>query len=278
MRGRVPIHVYATEHDISRFVCNHIAVGLNAPIVPSTELKPGVAVAYGVLRGTGTIFTRCRGIGQNFYQLDHGYWNRTSWKDNKLGFFRVSKNSTTASSVLTDPYYRDIPLTGRFEESLKWHGLKLRPFNSGGRNIIVVQLSPGFIDNHPYEKVNAQQWEQDVQERIKRYTDRPVILKNKSNGKLANLLPNAYAVVCFSSNATVEATIHGVPVVCLGHNGVDELSFKLEDIDDISKIISARDWEARRHEVLRRLAEFQFTLSELQTAGPWKAMGVFDER
>tara|TARA_Y100000748_G_C15492420_1_gene486987 strand:+ start:866 stop:1678 length:813 start_codon:yes stop_codon:yes gene_type:complete len=145
----------------------------------------------------------------------------------------------------------------RFEK----FGMKVRAPNFKGKNVLVCPSSAGI---HNY--LDRPNWTQEIVEQIKRYTDRPIKIREKPRGRgtsgpseakvpLSEDLKDAWCLVTSCSIAAVEAQCMGIPVIC------DEKSFAKEvggqELADIENpfFVGCEDW-------LYSLAYQQFTPEE----------------
>lgn len=245
------LKIYVTDHHHSQVVCAAIAQGSGGKIVPSIRLQDGPACVYGVLRGCGEIIRECFWLGRDFYHVDHGYMNRGHYH----GYYRISKNDLQWHNSRT-PFNGD---SKRFESL----GITLKPWRKDGRKIVVCPMAVAL--GRVYG-IDTRSWLETVIEDLKRYTRRPVIIKPKdSDISLLETLQDAWALVCFSSNAAVDALIQGVPVFVLGPSAVRGISYStLESIED--PLMNDRlQW-------FYNLANNQWTLEEIRSGLPWQAL------
>jgi hypothetical protein len=134
--------------------------------------------------------------GTDFFYIDHAYFNR-GWDRKNFRLVRGSIHRTNCTRGLPD--------------RLERFNVKLKPYRNDGRSIVV--LRPGeYIEKayarHAGIKVGIADA---MAQEVRRYTDRPIVVKNKS-GDLIESLKDAWAVVCPFSVAGVYAAVHGVPV------------------------------------------------------------------
>lgn len=248
--------VYLTDHNLNKIVSAAAVKGSGGQAVPANTLLDGPAICYGILRGCGDIIRRAHNIGHPYFHIDHGYLKRVNWNDSTSysGHFRVSKNGLCLRTQKLNPD------TTRFKNL----NIDLKPYNPNGRNIIVCGLTENFAKNHPYLKLNAKEWEEDVVKYLSSITDRPIIIKNKDGTPLD--FRDAYLVVVHSSNAAIEALINGIGVLVLG----DSICWRINDIDN------KEEWEDIRYGILCNAANNQFTLEELTKPETWELLGVHD--
>jgi len=120
--------------------------------------------------------------------------------------------------------------------------------------------------------------------RVGKYTNRPLIYRPKPSWKeavslsgarfsrppelLAHLLPDAWALVTFGSNAAVEALTAGVPVIVTGDGIARPLArTQEENIDDL--FIPS---DAVRRQWLADMAYCQFNVQEMESGLAWKIL------
>lgn len=229
------MNVYATNHVHSRVVCNAFAKGSNGKIVSPGPLLEGPAMVYGILRGCGEIVKQCEWVNRDYTYVDHGYFKRGYYD----GYFRVCRNGLQAK--ICDDFPPD-----RWEDL----GVGLRPWNRTGRHILVCPIS-NYLGR--FLGIDAEKWTETVVKEISRHTDRPIVVKHKDGNPLP--LKDAWCLVTYTSNASVDAIISGVPVVVLGDHPAKELSWSWEDIE-------SPKWP-EREPWCWNLAHHQFTLKEI---------------
>ena len=189
---------------------------------------------------------------QQFWFTDTPYFGR--FDNNNLKpdnhYWRICKNKIHV------PFIKDCK-SDRFEK----FGMKVKAPNFKGKYILVCPSSPNIN-----EYLGKPNWTQETVEQIKRYTDRPIKVREKPRGRgtsgpseaivpLSEDLKDAWVCVTSCSISAVEAQCMGIPTVC------DEKSFaepvsanQLNDIED-PYFVGAEDW-------LYSLAYQQFTPEE----------------
>ena len=189
---------------------------------------------------------------QQFWFTDTPYFGR--FDNNNLKpdnhYWRICKNAIHVQ------YIKGCK-SDRFEK----FGLKIKAPNFKGKYILVCPSSAGI---HNY--LDKPNWTQEIIEQIKRYTDRPIKVREKPRGRgtsgpseakvpLAEDLKDAWVCVTSCSISAVEAQCMGVPTIC------DEKSFALpvsaNHLNDIENpfFVGAEEW-------LYSLAYQQFTPEE----------------
>lgn len=145
-------------------------------------------VIMGNLQGCDDIQKSCLKEKIPYIYIDHGYFRRGYDK----GFFRVCVNN----------YH-----TTDFRPSGRQYSGKIRDWRRSGKTIVLLP---------PAEKVKeiygCHNWQTEAINKLKKHTDRRIIVKPKGEGNLPELLQSAHAVVSYGSVADVESAMLGVPV------------------------------------------------------------------
>ena len=187
-----------------------------------------------------------------FWFTDTPYFGR--FDNNNLKpdnhYWRICKNKIHV------PYIKGCK-SDRFEK----FGMKIKAPNFKGKYILVCPSSPNIN-----EYLGQPNWTQETVEQIKRYSDRPIKVREKPRGRgtsgpseakvpLSEDLKDAWVCVTSCSISAVEAQCMGVPTIC------DEKSFALpvsaNHLNDIENpfFVGAEEW-------LYSLAYQQFTPEE----------------
>ena len=142
----------------------------------------------------------------------------------------------------------------RFEQL----NIKVQEWKKGDK-ILVIPLS---IPLATYLGIDAQVWLDYTIGRLKRTTDREIVVKGKDGSSLIPYLDNCHAIVTHSSNAAVDGVIAGVPAFSTFDSGVSPVA--LSDLSKIEDPIypDRRQW-------LYSLAYQQFTLEEFSNGTAW---------
>jgi hypothetical protein len=150
------------------------------------------------------IIDRWRACGRTWVYWDRGYCRRVFATDlppgANGGMYRWHIGSFQMQAI------RDLP-------DDRWLACKtdVWPWSKQGSHIVVAEPSP------PYEVFhNIKGWTARTIAEIKRYTDRPIVVRDKEmqrfGRKLHEDLKGAHCLVTHGSNAAVEAVIMGCPV------------------------------------------------------------------
>ena len=189
-----------------------------------------------------------------FWFTDTPYFGRFDNNNLKSDnhYWRICKNKIHV------PYIKGCK-SDRFEK----FGMKIKAPNFRGKYILVCPSSAGI-----HEYLGQPNWTQETVEQIKRYSDRPIKVREKPRGRgtsgpseakvpLSEDLKDAWVCVTSCSISAVEAQCMGVPTIC------DEKSFALpvsaNHLNDIENpfFVGAEEW-------LYSLAYQQFTPEEFE--------------
>jgi hypothetical protein len=225
-------------------------------------------VLFGILRGTHLIYKWAEENKIDFYYMDRPYWGETR---NSPYYIKIVKNNHLKNWQENRP-------DDRFKKSFPW---PINSWKKHGKNIIVCPPS-----NAMKEFFGVQDWLDKTLTTLKANTDRPIIVKNKgynpiigrdANGGYIvagkdNTPPSgpidwndAYAVVTYNSNISLEATTRGIPCFTDAHNACAPISET-----DFSKIETPK--YAEREPLYYSMAYGQFTAKEISNGYAWKVL------
>lgn len=245
---------------------------LKVGIITSAEkeyISNSTSIVWGILRGSEYILKQCMLNDEDFYYIDHAYFNSGH---NKLDpCYRITKNAFQARNIIK-----------RDDKRLNLFNIKMNDWKKDGEHILVCPPTEASMDFF-----NVKNWLYDTINNIKKYTNRPIIIRKKPteiqiqkiNGfnyplknenkqhiampTLDEHLNNCHALVTYNSNVAVEAIMKGIPAF------VDNVScaYTLGNVDlqNINKPIYAE-----REEWIKHLSYSQFYLSELCNPEIWK--------
>ena len=168
-----------------------------------------------VLRGIlkHKIMKRCWDDGRDFYYVDTGYFGNEATSSNPHGWkhwHRIVKNNIQHGEIIQRPADRWSIFNKTFT-----------PWKTDGRKILVAKP-----DEKPckFYGIDLEQWTRDTVDTIKRYTDRPVLVRDRAAKRIdrtvGDTLKNAladdvFALVTFNSVAATEAIMQGIPAFTL---------------------------------------------------------------
>lgn len=239
--------VYNTPGGPWTRIAPSLAKGIGCPLVSTTDgLQPNtVGFFWGLLRGSPDLIKKSIQSFQPWYYLDHGYFNRGHYH----GHYRVTYCDFQQRQLIERP-----------SDRWKKLGVSLMPWRSG-RKIIVCPPS-----EHVQRIFGLQKWEQTTLDTLRMHTDRPIVIRRKTDpGPFAESLNDAHCLVTSSSIAAVESVLSGVPVFIEAISAAEPVG-----LTDLTKIEAPvyPDREPWAHS----LAYGQFTRDEMRTGLLWQVM------
>ena len=222
--------------------------------------KARAIIFSGILRGNAHLFEMARKRNVDFYYIDHAYFNNGY---NGPCWMRITKNGFVQNAI--------IPSADKERFASNFH-LELEDYNFKNKQDIVI-LPPSNVVARVFDKIA---WEENVIKEIRKYTDRPIVVRRKPGDTIDNLLINpqkirnkpkyeksleevfrdAYCVVAYNSSAALDALRMGVPVICDKFCPVFPLTHSLNQIEDLK--------EKERMPLFQSLAHGQYTIGEAQ--------------
>ena len=193
---------------------NSFAIGSGGRIINSDDFNYDDSEDPIVLRGIlkHKIMKRCWFEGRDFYFMDTGYMGNQRGPLNPMGWkfwHRIVKNDLQHDQVIHRP-----------PDRFKKLAIPVHRWKKGGRKILIAKP-----DEKPMKFYNLEleQWLEETIATIKKYTDRPIKIREKprkfgtSGPAVADVpleqdLQNAWACVTSCSISAVSAALEGVPV------------------------------------------------------------------
>jgi len=241
----------------AKYGCELFSNGSNGKIVTVDEALSDLSL---LLCWAGShkevLYQHCIENNRKFYNLDTGYFDNIKRKE----IIRISINNFQDQS----------PIIDRPDDRLKSLSLEIQDFVRGATIVIVP----------PDEKILKSfklpdNWVEKTQEEIKKYSDRPIKIRNRPDSRNTRLLSDTFTdfirndthvVVGYSSNALVEAVLSGIPVIALGHSATTSLmNYEISDLENIPNID-----QGKRYSWLKHLSYRQFSHSELENGIAWE--------
>ena len=212
------------------------------------------------------IMQKCLADGKDFYYVDSGYVGNNISKLNRMGnklYHRIVRNDLQHKTIVPRPADRWQAL-----------GIQLQPRKFGKKIIVAAP------DEKPcrYYGIDQQQWVEQTVAEIKKYTDRPVEVRQRApkridrvaTAPLHQVLANdVHALVTFNSIAAVESILAGVPAFVLAptHVAAPVANTSLDSIED--PVWADRDLiDAWCHS----MAYGQYHVTELQNGKAFRMM------
>jgi hypothetical protein len=194
---------------------NMFAKGCNTIPVSTDDFEYTSSTDPIVLRGIlkHKIMKQCWKDGRDFYYIDTGYFGneRTAINPNGWKYWhRIVKNNLQHSEIIPRP-------DDRWQQFNK----KFAPWKRDGRKILIA--AP---DEKPckFYGTTQQEWVQSTVEKIKQYTDRPIIVRERAAKRIDRIATDTlhtaldndvFALVTFNSVAAIESVFHGIPAFTL---------------------------------------------------------------
>lgn len=218
-----------------------------------------------VIRGLGRqkAIKDCMDKNRDFYYIDTGYFGN----DKRKNYHRITKNALqNLGPVVHRPRDR--------LAKIGWEAKKFRP----GRNILLVTPSNKVMT---FFNIDVQQWIEETKETIKKFTDRPIIVREKQprsvrihDDTIEMALDNdVHCLVTFNSIAATESLLYGKPAFTLGPNSAQLLCHSdLSKIENpyIPTLEEVEEWAAH-------LSYCQYTPEEIANGFAWKILNEENE-
>lgn len=237
----------------SKAVLDAFAAGAPGAVVraDAVVLDPGAVAFYGVV-GLEHLLRLAWTERRDFYYGDNAFFDVARQR-----FFRFARGAMQLHRLAPPDHDRARALD-----------LKVKPWQAGGRHIVVVEQSDHFL------KLSGAggAWMARTVATLQQHTDRPLKLrpwrrdKDKAAKTLHADLKGAWALVTHMSAAANEALLAGVPVFVSGKCAALPLaSGELDRIESPARPDGREDWAAG-------LAGMQWTVEELRAGMAWRAL------
>jgi hypothetical protein len=200
----------------------------------------------------------CEKNSLKFYNLDSGYFGNKKRKT----IFRLSVNNFQNVDTIID------------RPSDRWERLQIAQYSfKQGSAIVVVPPDRKIVNTLGLG--SEDQWIDETIFKIKSFTDRAIKIRKRPEPRADRIVSNTFkdfikddtfCVIGYSSNALVEAAMHDIPVIALGHSATKSLyDYQLADIEKIKPayLSDKQAW-------LNHLAYSQFTREELLSGVAWQ--------
>lgn len=223
------------------------------------------------------LIKKCWETGRIFYFMDTGYFANYSTKSNPKAvkrWHRIVKNNVQHLNDIEDrPADRWEILQTEFPK-LKWPGWK-----KNGKSILIVTPSEKPCK---FYGINIDEWLKETIDTLKKYTDRPIIVRTKAKLRKERALrntiydqldtDNVFALVTYNSIAATEAVAYGIPSFALAPNAASHVCS-----NDLSKIETpyypdpdfVRKWSCY-------LSYGQFNNEELANGNAWRLLREYN--
>jgi hypothetical protein len=202
----------------------------------------------------------CKKYNLKFYNLDSGYFGNKKRKT----IFRLSVNN-----------FQNIdPIIDRPADRWEQLGIEQHSFKQGS-SIVIVPPDRKIVN--ALGLGSEDKWIDEIVVKIKSFTDRAIKIRKRPEPRADRIVSNTFkdfikddtfCVVGYSSNALVEAAMHDIPAIALGHSATKSLyNYRLQDIEKIKPayLSDKQAW-------LNHLAYSQFTREEFVSGYAWETI------
>ena len=187
-----------------------------------------------VLRGIlkHKIMKRCWQDKRDFYYVDTGYFGNERNDRNPNGWkywHRIVKNDLQHGEIIPRP-----------DDRFKLFNKNFSPWKKNGTKILIAAPDEKPCKFYGIEK---ETWIQDTVESLKKYTDRPIAVRERAPKRIDRIKTNTlqqaldddvFALITFNSVAAVESVFHGIPAFTLAPaNAASPVCF--QDLSQIEK-------------------------------------------
>lgn len=213
---------------------NMFANGCKSKITSTDDFDYDLSKEPIILRGIlkKKIIHRCWEDNRTFYYMDTGYFGNERTPTNPNGWkywHRIVKNNLQHGEIISRP-----------DDRFKHFKKKFQPWKKDGRKILIAKPDDKPMRFYDYD---LDTWLNYTINEIKKYTDRPVVVRDRSPNRIDRIVNNTlqealdddvFALVTFNSVAATEAIFHGIPAFTLAPaNAASPVS--LQDITKINE-------------------------------------------
>jgi hypothetical protein len=204
----------------------------------------------------------CWKTNHTFYYMDSGYLgnyksmsNPHSWKL----WHRIVKNNLQHNEIINRP-------------DTRWKKLDY-PINKRKHGTHILLVTPSEKPCKFYG-INRDVWLQDTIKEIQKYTDRPIVIRDKAPRQqritktIFEDLENCHALVTYQSIAAVESVLYGIPAFTLAPTAADPVCDK-----NISLIETPTHQDSDKiYKWASHLAYGQYHIEELKNGTAYKLL------
>ena len=208
------------------------------------------------------LIKECWNTGRTFFYMDSGYVGNYISSINPRGdklFHRIVKNNLQHTSIVERPDNRWKKLNYNIEK------------RKSGNHILLVTPSEKPCK---FYNINLDAWIDKTVKEIKKYTDRPVVIRNKAPRQtriektIFDDLNGAHALVTFNSIAAIESVLYGVPAFTLAPTAADTVCDKELSLLETPTVQD----EQKIHKWAHHLAYGQFHINEFKDGSAYKLL------
>lgn len=225
----------------------------------------------------------CKKHGIDYYNLDNPYLNNLTryhfngyfdidYIDNRW-FYRITKNGMQLNSLIDrdNKRFKLYQKTMKRKTGVSWSQV-IKKWNNKGSDILIC---PPSKTSCKFYGINSDDWTKEVILKIKKVSNRKIRIREKPRKRETKFIKNTiydvldkniFILVTYNSMTSIDAIIHGIPVLTLGENAAAPIS--LNNIRDIENPIypDRKKW-------LYHLSYGQFTLDEIKNGKALSLLG-----
>ena len=215
----------------------------------------------GLSKNSQLAIKECWKTDREFYAIDSGYIGNETSKS-KI-WHRITKNALQNTG----------PIISRPTDRLALTNTHPCAMYSGSKILI---CPPSDKVMRMYNQSSAEEWTNDIINKLKNLTDRPIEIRLKpqrqhrisSNSIQQAFTEDVYCLITYNSIAALEALVNGKPAIALGQNCATTLcNTELEDIENLNyptldEVVA----------LLAHLSYCQFTKQEMMNGYAWKIL------
>ena len=192
---------------------------------------------YGILRGSDRYLKKAN----EYWYIDHGYFGKGN-PARFNGYYRITQNAIIHGGLGDYPWDRFNKLNSGLKE-----------WRKTGSHIVLL---PPSVLMGVFLGYDADDWINRTTKKLRKHTDRKIVISKKTHNPLEKCLQDAWVVVADHSNAQTEALLNGIPVICTND------ARKIGSLDQIENPPMERDY-------LRNLAYQQWNIKEIESGQAW---------
>jgi hypothetical protein len=212
---------------------------------------------------------------RDFYFIETGYLGNYPSANNRTGrkiYHRIVKNSMQHTKIMSVP-------ADRWQQLVSWNSaLNYNGWRQSGNQILIVAPSEKPCK---YYGIDHQQWITDTIATLKKYTDRPIIVREKAarsertnNTIYSSFDQDIFCVVTYNSIAAVESVAYGIPAIALAPTAASPVCG-----NELSQIETPpRPSEDFVQSWLNHIAYCQFSLDEMISGQAWELVKENEHR
>ena len=131
-----------------------------------------------------------------------------------------------------------------------------------GDDILICASSPLLYE---FYNTTIDEWLKDTVEKIRKYSNRPITVRQKQLGNIEFDLERSWLLVTHVSASALDALIHGIPVIATAPCAATPMATLIQEIEN-PRIT------ANRNALFSTLAWGQFTISEMKSGQAWEVV------